>query len=140
MINYNGTDWKDFKTHLDKPTNKVKDKDYYKIKLPYTRDDDIFDMYLIKWNPSAVTDIHSHTDYGCIFRILEGEMFECIYKKSYTNRNIIKGPYRYKENQVSYIDNDIGQHKISNPSTIETAYSLHVYGLPAILRYYKIFK
>ena len=78
---YDGDDWLEFKEMInnDLPKYKVhKTHDYYKIKIPYTNDEDIFDIFLIKWPVKSTTLIHVHSDYGCIMKVL-GEIREELY-------------------------------------------------------------
>ena len=159
VASYNSADWKNYKylinLHLFKfnrfnqitNSNKFyyydnfyiekKEKNYYKIKLPYTLPSDLFDMYLIKWMPDAETPIHPHPNMGCILNVLEGELIETrLYNNYNTNfkSNIIKTQninqnseiIRLNTNSTNYIDNNIGIHSIKNMR--EPSYSLHIYG------------
>ncbi len=141
---YNGDDWLEYKEIIDQNPEKYKAHrtlDYYKIKIPYTNEDDIFDIYLIKWDPKSTTHVHNHTEYGCIMKVLDGEIreehFDIFFEKSVFHRNF--GPFIYKKDSVGYIDNKIARHRIWNPSHQDDAYSLHVYGFPAILRNYSYY-
>ena len=103
---YNGLDYKNY---IDFNT------DYYKrIKLDKYSNDK-FELILICWNKDQITKIHSHSDNGCLMKILEGEIEEIIYDK---NKNIInKNIYKkniYKKNNVSFIHNEIGYLKLYN--------------------------
>ncbi len=84
---------------------------------------DKFELILICWNKNQVTKIHSHSENGCLMKILEGEIEETIYDKfiNIINKNI------YKKNNVSFIHNDIGYHKIEAK---EMSISLHLYSPP----------
>jgi len=97
-------------------------KDYYKIKLPYTDETDLFDMYLIKWHPYAETPIHPHPKMGCILKVLEGNLVETRLLTNEPIGQIIKAD----EGSINYIDNNIGIHSIKNGS--HPSYSLHIYG------------
>ena len=169
LSSYDGSDWKQWIPQLDKleldtldKINKVKKEEntecnnnentntkestkflnYYKIKLPYTNNDDIFDCYLIKWNPYAETYLHGHSMYGCLSKILEGELQELTFNNQaqLKQQHNVFGPNIHLEDEVSYIDDKIGRHIIKNPSSNQTAYSLHIYGFPQILREYKYVK
>jgi hypothetical protein len=147
---YCGTDWLLFKyfidlnqSKLDKldTTSKVyymnkkfylqkKEKDYYKIKLPYTDCNDIFDMYIIKWLPGSISPIHNHPKLGCIMQILEGEVLEKRYDHSIhlETMTLLTNDENYDINlKTSYIDDSQNYHSISNIS-YKPAYTLHVYG------------
>ena len=111
---YNGLDYKNY---IDFNT------DYYKrIKLDKYSNDK-FELILICWNKDQITKIHSHSDNGCLMKILEGEIEEIIYDK---NKNIINKNI-YKKNNVSFIHNEIGYHKIN---ATKMSITLHLYSPP----------
>lgn len=162
VASYNNPDWKNYKylinLHLfkfnqfnqlpnknkfyyyDKYYIEKKEKNYFKLKLPYTTPSDLFDMYLIKWLPEAETLIHPHPDMGCILNVLEGELIETRLYNNYNNnntnfksnsietQNINQNSeiIRLITNSTNYIDNTIGIHSIKNMR--EPSYSLHIYG------------
>ena len=99
-----------------------REKDYYKLKLPYTDSSDLFDMYLIKWCSDAETPIHQHPKMGCILKVLEGNLIETRMHTNIPTAQIIKA----EEGSINYIDNNIGIHSIKNGS--HPSYSLHIYG------------
>lgn len=138
---YNNNDWVNFKylinlhsltlnrfTDQNKYTYykdfciEKKEKDYYKLKLPYTDSIDLFDMYLIKWCSDAETPIHQHPKMGCILKVLEGDLIETRMHTNIPTAQIIKA----KEGTINYIDNTIGIHSIKNGK--KSSYSLHIYG------------
>lgn len=84
---------------------------------------DKFELILICWNKNQITKIHSHSNNGCLMKILEGEIEETIYDKNenFINKNI------YKKDNVSFIHNEIGYHKIN---AIEMSITLHLYSPP----------
>jgi len=107
-----------------------KEKDYYKIKLPYTDCNDMFDMYIIKWLPGSISPIHNHPKLGCILRILEGEVLEKKYDHDINleTTTLLTNDENYDINlKTSYIDDSQNYHSISNIS-YKPAYTLHVYG------------
>lgn len=146
LINcYKGYDWTDFKFGLDcyDLTRVCPDLNYYKMRIPVTYDNDIFDMYIIKWDPKSYSRVHFHSDYGCIMKVLCGELQEKRYILGNDNLDLHKSSWIYKNKtynmghyHTSYIDNEIGSHKIINP-TNESTYSLHIYGFPNVLRKHK---
>ena len=107
-----------------------KGKDYYKLKLPYTDSNDMFDMYIIKWPPSSLSPIHNHPDLGCILHILEGEILEKKYDHDINleNQTLLTTDHNYDINlKTTYIDDSQNYHSMSNISN-KPAYTLHVYG------------
>ena len=86
----------------------------------------IFDVYYFKWQPFNRTTIHDHAKNGCLSKILSGDLTELIY-----DRENLKRPIKFvhhKLNNVNYIDNKIGYHKIKNNDDITI--SLHIYSPP----------
>jgi len=110
---YNGNDWKKYCKFCNVS---------YKRNLVYIND--LFDIYVICWNINQQSPIHDHASNGCIMKILKGEVNQQLFT---SDVKFIKQIVN-NEGNVSYIDNDIGLHKIinSNNKTI----SLHVYSPP----------
>lgn len=143
---YDGNDWENHKAALEckELTRGHPEHDYYKIRIPITNEDDIFDIYLIKWEPNSTSPVHYHSEYGCILNVLKGQLCEKRYDIKYDNFKLQKNYFNIteknssiKQYESSYIDNHIGSHKIINPSSITTAYSLHIYSFPLIMRQYR---
>tara|TARA_Y200000002_G_C22581575_1_gene621105 strand:+ start:322 stop:801 length:480 start_codon:yes stop_codon:yes gene_type:complete len=112
---YNSFDWKSY----------IKfDKDNYKKNLIYRNMD--FEIFLVCWLPLQKTKIHNHSENGCLIRILEGEMNEIIYEPK--NKEIITTNNMY-QNDIQYIDDKIGVHKMINTSD-KNCISLHIYSPP----------
>ena len=114
------------------------------MRIPLTNENDIFDMYIIKWEPKSYSYLHLHTDYGCLVKILNGDLVEKRYVVGQHNLNLHESVWKYKNKNYdlakgtsSYIDNDIAAHRIINPSETHPCFSLHIYGFPKILRHYK---
>jgi cysteine dioxygenase len=93
-----------------------------------------FEIYQINWLKNAETTIHQHPKNGCIMKIIQGSLHEKLYKamtyhieeKEMTNKYEIKNTI-YNTNDVSYIDDTLGLHKII---AIENSISLHIYSPP----------
>jgi cysteine dioxygenase len=83
------------------------------------------EAFVVCWLPGQKTKIHNHSENGCIFKILEGNMEEIKYDsknlKILTKNKVIK-------NDIRYIDNSIGLHKMINND--EKTVSLHIYSPP----------
>ena len=114
---YTGDCWKNFK-FIDKNIS----QEYKKI-LVYKNDN--FDIYVITWYPKQSSKFHDHSNNGCIFKVLEGSILEV---RKYIDNNI-KSHTMYNVNQVTYINNNEGIHKITNP-TDNIAVTLHIYSPP----------
>ena len=85
----------------------------------------LLDCYFIFWNRNSESKIHDHSNNGCYYKLLKGSLNEYVYD---TDLNIIR-VNNILEDELSYIDNDIGYHKILNPEN-EVAISVHVYSPP----------
>ncbi|KAI9097149.1 RmlC-like cupin domain-containing protein [Phlyctochytrium arcticum] len=121
---------------------------------PYTRNlvDDgngIFNLMILCWSQGKASPIHDHAGAHCLMKILDGELQETQYEwpKSATGGNQehggahadddsstssieVKKETRLKTNNVAYIHDKIGLHRISNPSETRPAISLHLYSPP----------
>lgn len=66
-------------------------------------------------------------------KMLKGNLRETLYSSPDTNNDAIPHPLKetlYTRDQVTYISDKIGLHKIENASDTETAISLHLYTPP----------
>ena len=116
LENYNSLDYKKF-IKLNKKT--------YNKELVYR--DNKFEIIIISWNKNQYSKIHNHSENGCLFKILEGELVESRYNtKNLQNYATIK--YN-KYSGVSYIDNSIYYHKRDNIFD-DICISIHVYSPP----------
>ncbi|KAF4816590.1 Cysteine dioxygenase [Colletotrichum siamense] len=92
-------------------------------------------ILLLVWNPLKGSPIHDHANAHCIMKVLAGELTETVY---YTPSSTDKenGPLRvksektYQADQVTYISDDIGLHRVHNPHPQNVAVSLHLYTPP----------
>lgn len=84
----------------------------------------LYDIYLFIWSQNCDTKIHDHSENGCIMKVLDGELLTTIYNKNLEKMNdkIISN------NEVSFISNDIGYHKVKNTSFYSV--SIHIYSPP----------
>lgn len=96
------------------------DYTYNRIKLEEYSNDD-FEIILICWDKYSETKIHDHSKNGCVVYVLEGILEEYIYKNKYDSAK-----YLYSK-QKSYIDDDIGLHKMKCK---EKGMSIHIYSPP----------
>jgi hypothetical protein len=90
---------------------------YFKYNLPIP----FIDIFLIKWNPKCITKIHNHSKSGCYMFILYGNIKEEIFTKKLSLKNV----KYYSTFDKSYINDDIGYHRILNDNNY--SYSLHIY-------------
>lgn len=81
------------------------------------------DVFLIIWTPYSISPLHGHTNGGCIMKILTNKLKEITYN---TIEEKIHSISILKERNVDYIEGDVIQHIVSNP-TDTYSISLHVY-------------
>lgn len=97
-------------------------------------------LLIVVWNPGRGSPIHDHADAHCVMKLLKGSLKETLYNNPVaaddeqdegqrTPPHVVKET-TYNRDQVTYISDDIGLHKISNPSDTEVAVSLHLYTPP----------
>jgi hypothetical protein len=95
---------------------------YNKIKLnEYSNDK--FEIILICWSDNSETFIHDHPDKGCILYLIDGKIEEQLYN----DKIILTKTTIIKSGSISYMDNNIGYHKIK---CIDKSLSLHFYSPP----------
>jgi cysteine dioxygenase len=97
-------------------------------------------LLIVVWNPGRGSPIHDHADAHCVMKILKGSLKETLFNKVPPNEaqasegqrtppQVVKETM-YERDQVTYISDDIGLHKIFNPSETDVAVSLHLYTPP----------
>lgn len=86
------------------------------------------DIYIMTWKTKQKSKIHDHPEFGCLVKILQGELTERIY----VNKNDTFINTKTNKLKVGEIGHQIGKngiHQIINDSC-ETTVSLHVYSPP----------
>ncbi|KAH8422705.1 putative cysteine dioxygenase Cdo1 [Aspergillus melleus] len=105
-------------------------------------------LLILVWSPGKGSLIHDHADAHCVMKILKGSVQETLYswpdqnkiKHGETSPPQIKKVTTYNENEVTYMSDKLGLHKISNPDPHNFAVSLHLYTPPnAATRGFSIF-
>ena len=96
-----------------------------------------FNLILLCWGEGHGSGIHDHSNSHCWMKIMDGVLTENLYgwpKQEYSAEHMEKmEPVRildYKRNQVAYINDSIGLHRIENNSHSDQAVSLHLYSPP----------
>jgi cysteine dioxygenase len=121
------------------------------LELPYTRnvvysDNENFTLILMCWNPNMESKVHDHPCDGCFVKTLKGGVKESRYQlvtqkvehptsdesdeEQLMKSLVFESEYVSSENEVSYIDNFMGYHKIGCASQTELAITLHLYTPP----------
>lgn len=95
-------------------------------------------VMLLCWAPGVTSPVHAHSDAesllpsNCFMRVLEGELCETFYaaqhKLSCDAVAASEGSVRaLPAGGYTYINDEMGVHKVGNPHRTERAVSLHVY-------------
>ncbi|XP_024085479.1 cysteine dioxygenase type 1 [Cimex lectularius] len=99
-----------------------------------------YNLMLLCWGEGHGSAIHDHADAHCFMKILEGKLSEVRFawpdeKEVYIaddEYNPMKetGRTTLRTNEVCYINDSLGLHRVENPSSSEPAVSLHLYCPP----------
>lgn len=82
---------------------------------------------VLVWTPGKGSPVHDHADAHCLMKVLKGTLKETRFdfpKNNVTLPIVIKETV-YRANQVTYMADELGLHKISNPDSDNVAVSLH---------------
>lgn len=93
-------------------------------------------LLVLVWSPSKGSPIHDHADAHCLMKVLKGSLKETRFDfpgSDGVGPEIIKETM-YQENQVTYMADELGLHRISNPDPENVAVSLHLYTPPNAAR------
>lgn len=93
-----------------------------------------YNIMLICWNHGQASSIHNHAGSHCFMKICDGTLTEELYCKP---DEVVQGeklaPCHVTElptNDVAYISDQVGMHRIANASHTIPAVSLHLYSPP----------
>lgn len=115
-------------------------------------------LLVLCWNPGKKSPIHCHSSAHCIMKILSGRLVEELYEWPEDSQSMVPAPatrdnltpMRTAEQEksmnlrkittlhrddVTYISDRLGLHRIGNPSDSEIAISLHLYTPPWAAKY-----
>lgn len=101
----------------------------------YTRNgvDDInskANLLILVWTPGKGSAIHDHANAHCIVKVLKGTLRETLYHQEKEGQRLtVKRVSDYKTNEVSYMSDELGLHKMENLGT-EPVVTLHLYTPP----------
>lgn len=135
------SDWKKF-VHFD-PNR------YTRNLITNGKEGKRFGLMILGWGLNQKSPIHDHNGSHCIMRVLEGTLIETLYKQRSNSFNGISDEsdaslspeeeveiYQktretvLTEGETAYIHDQIGWHRVSNPSIQVPAVSLHLYAPP----------
>ncbi|KAK1916105.1 hypothetical protein P3342_003920 [Pyrenophora teres f. teres] len=109
--------------------------------MPYTRNvvdkgNGKSNLLILVWGPGKKSPIHDHAKAHCIMKVLKGSLTETRFATPKIEDVLSHRPMTkirettYTENQVTYMADTLGVHRISNPDPNEYAVSLHLYTPP----------
>ncbi|RDW72962.1 hypothetical protein BP6252_06869 [Coleophoma cylindrospora] len=98
-------------------------------------------ILILVWNPKKGSPVHDHANAHCVMKVLQGklkeELFDMPASSSSEHAHHANAPLELKKetilglDQVAYVSDNIGLHRISNPAEDgELAVSLHLYTPP----------
>ncbi|EDW01727.1 cysteine dioxygenase type 1 [Drosophila grimshawi] len=106
-----------------------------------------FNLLILCWGEGHSSSVHDHADSHCFMKMLKGELREKRYR--YPNRPdndrvqqqeqhgeiddrslVEMGETPIPLNDVAYINDNLGLHRVENPSHADTSVSLHLYCPP----------
>ncbi|PON22390.1 cysteine dioxygenase [Trichoderma gamsii] len=94
-------------------------------------------LLVLVWSPGKGSPIHDHGNAHCLMKILRGDLTETRY--AFPNDDEPEGQMTvisektYRENQVTYMADDLGLHRVSNRGS-DFAVSLHLYTPPNVAK------
>jgi len=91
-----------------------------------------FNLIVLCWNEGQGSSIHDHADAHCFMKVLEGQLDEVLFDwpTEEGSQLLEKQTSQYQEDECAYICDDIGLHRVENPSFTDKAVSLHLYSPP----------
>ncbi|XP_047362757.1 cysteine dioxygenase type 1 [Vespa velutina] len=100
-----------------------------------------FNLMVLCWGEGHGSAIHDHANAHCVMKVLQGELCETRYEwpsilenndttKESENELIERERNTLKLNEICYINDSLGLHRVENPSTVNPAVSLHLYSPP----------
>ncbi|XP_002737105.1 cysteine dioxygenase type 1-like [Saccoglossus kowalevskii] len=93
-----------------------------------------YNLILLCWGEGQGSGIHSHSDAHCFLKVMDGTLRETLYewpsKSEGRTKMKVKKIADCEMDQVAYINDSYGVHRVENTSNVETAVSLHLYSPP----------
>lgn len=90
-----------------------------------------FNVMVLAWGEGMGSSVHDHANAHCFVKVLDGVLLETQFAWPEPGAEeaplVVKGDALHKANAVSYMSDQLGLHRIENPSHSEGAVSLHVY-------------
>ncbi|XP_065883820.1 cysteine dioxygenase type 1-like [Dysidea avara] len=93
-----------------------------------------FNLIVLCWGEGHGSSIHDHANSHCFMKMLQGSLKETQYHWPNNNKRNIpldeKFATHHNIDDVTYINDSIGLHRVENSSHTEGAISLHLYSPP----------
>lgn len=88
-------------------------------------------LLVLVWSPGRSSAIHDHANAHCCMKIIKGQLKESLYDvPDHEGELHPRQETILSRNEVGYISDEIGLHKISNPLEDQVSVSLHLYTPP----------
>ncbi|KAH7721334.1 cysteine dioxygenase [Aphelenchoides avenae] len=87
---------------------------------------------ILCWGPGQGSPIHDHTGSHCFVKILEGSLKETrfAWPEGEGEPMVETGHDLYSKNDVTYMNDKLGLHRMENPSNSDNTVTLHMYFPP----------
>ncbi|XP_019866077.1 cysteine dioxygenase type 1 [Aethina tumida] len=91
-----------------------------------------YNLLALCWGEGHGSSIHDHANSHCFMKMLQGSLEEIRFAWPEEKGQPLKeiGRTRMNLNDVCYINDSLGLHRVENPSNVDTAISLHLYCPP----------
>ncbi|KAI6188215.1 Cysteine dioxygenase [Aphelenchoides besseyi] len=90
-----------------------------------------YNLMILCWAPGLGSNIHDHQNSHCFVKVLDGTLRETRF--AWPDEENKEGPMKEiscldsQINDVTYMSDELGLHRMENPSHVENAISLHLY-------------
>ncbi|KAI1499306.1 RmlC-like cupin domain-containing protein [Biscogniauxia marginata] len=96
-------------------------------------------VLVLVWTPHRGSPVHDHGNAHCVMKILKGNIIEERFETPEANGEetkplVHKSKHEHKTNEVAYMSDELGLHRVSNPSS-DYAVSLHCYTPPNVAKW-----
>lgn len=121
---------------LELSQQEIEKHTFFDKDLAYTRnlvatDEKNYCLLMLCWGAGRESRIHNHPCNGCFVKVLSGAIQETRYSVDPNNDSMqLKGSSVCNAGSVTFMNDNIGLHKIGNPSDSVGAVSLHLYTPP----------
>jgi len=88
-----------------------------------------YNLMILCWAPGLGSNIHDHQNSHCFVKVLDGTLRETRFEWPKEEGSAMKeiGCVDSQVNDVAYMSDALGLHRMENPSHVENAVSLHLY-------------